>query len=52
VFFLAHESDCRAEQKQREYPEENSGEFHRNLHEAEVSVKVDFSAVTAVTELE
>src|SRR5690242_4800887 len=52
VFFLGYESDCRAGKKQREYPEENSGKFHRNLHEAEVSAKVDFSAVTAVTELE
>src|SRR3954464_4585851 len=49
VFFLGYKSDCRAGKKQREYPEENSGKFHRNPHEAEVSVKADFSAVTAVT---
>src|SRR6478752_6270313 len=52
VSFLGYNGDCRAGQKQREYPEENSGKFHRNLHETEVSMKRDFSAVTAVTGLE
>jgi len=49
VFFLGYESDCRAGQKQREYAKKDPGKLHRNLHEAQVSAKADFPAVTAVT---